>query len=298
MPNSLQITTMKPHYQLLRRLLLLQPPRTLQSCRGNVTSTATDANKKSPSSSSVSPAEVAKFRRHADRWWSGPEFAPLRSMNSLRVPLISSAYTQVWTPKAANQPLAGVKLLDIGCGGGILAEALARLGAQVTGIDPVAESIEAARAHASSSFSSSLHSQPSYLNSSIEALAAEPANADAFDGVIASEVLEHVDNIELFLRSALAVLRPSTGRLFLTTINQTPLAYLTVVLAAEAVGLVPKGTHEYSKLVSPEALRLLLEQDFGCAVRLVHGMAFNPLTGGWSWTQLQALNYAMVVQKL
>lgn len=287
---------MRQQQQLLRKLLALRPAIAVHF-RGNQTTTSTG------NATSVNEAEVAKFRRHCDRWWSGPEFAPLRSMNSLRVPLISSTFAeehlnqQSSTKKSDSaQPLAGVKLLDIGCGGGILSEALARLGATMTSIDPVVESVQAARTHATSSLRPPAIT-PKYLDCSIEAMAADPANTSAFDGVIASEVLEHVDDIALFLRSALTVLRPS-GRLFITTINQTPLAYLTVILAAESIGLVPRGTHEYSKLVPPDALRLLLEQDYGCSVRLVHGMAFNPLTGQWSWTQVQALNYAMVAVKL
>lgn len=138
---------------------------------------------------------------------------------------------------------------------------------------------------------------PEYVASTIEDFAKVESNIAKFDGVIASEVIEHVDNIESFLRSGLACLRPN-GYLFITTLNQTPIAYLTAILMAENVlGVVPKGTHEYDKLVSPAALSLVLEQDFGCSVLKTHGMFFNPVSFEWSWIQPQSVSYALMAVK-
>ena len=237
---------------------------------------------------SVDTNEVKKFQNHSSRWWNGPEFAPLRSMNNLRVPFIRDSFNV--------NDLNGVRLLDIGCGGGILAESLARLGANVTAIDPVPESIQIAIEHAKSSGFDTNVPAPEYLCTTIESLAETHANH--FDGVIASEVLEHVDDLELFLRSALQCLRSDgSGCLIVTTINQTPLAYATIIFAAEKMGLIPSNTHDYDRFVPPESLRLLLEQDFNCRVSKVHGMSYNPLTGQWSWTQSQAINYALLAIK-
>ena len=208
--------------------------------------------------------ELDHFRKLTSKWWSGMEFAPLRSMNSLRVPFIVEAYQSKLSPiqieNKSNTRLSlnGVKLLDIGSGGGILSEALARLGAHVTGIDPVEENVKAASMHADVSFSSNSDHVPAYKFSTIEEFSTNSVNLGAFDGIIASEVLEHVDNIDNFLKCALDCLRPG-GYFFVTTINQTPLAYVTVIRAAEDIfGLVPKGTHKYEKFVPPNALSLVL----------------------------------------
>lgn len=274
----------------MRQKLLSTLPvkRLLFNVRNHVTVRKTNGT-------SLSESEMAHFRSHSSHWWSGPEFAPLRTLNSLRVPLISSTYAGEGQSQQ-QKPLTGVRLLDVGCGGGILSEPLARLGAIMTSIDPVAENIQAAKAHAAATLGPRVVI-PRYLDCSIEAFAADPLNAEAFDGVIASEVLDHVDDVSLFLRSCLAVLRPS-GHLFISTINQTFLAYLTIIFAGELLGFIPKGTHEYRKLVPPESLRFLLEQDLGCSVGFVKGTLFNPLIGQWSWTELQALSYAMVAVKL
>lgn len=242
---------------------------------------------------SISEQEKQKFRQLANKWWSGPEMLPLRTMNHLRVPFITESFMHRKEVELdQTKPLKDIKLLDIGSGGGLLSEPLARLGAQVVGLDPVEESVLVAREHCRE-----MATPPEYVASTIEDFARDESNVGKFDGVIASEVLEHVDNIESFLSSSLACLRPN-GYLFITSINQTPIAYLTAILFAENVlGVVPKGTHEYDKLVSPQALSLVLEQDFGCSVLKIHGMLFNPISFDWSWSRLQEVNYALMAVK-
>lgn len=200
-------------------------------------------------STTVDQRELEQFRKLSSRWWNGPEFAPLRAMNHLRVPLITEQFY-------GDSTLDGIKLLDIGSGGGFLSEALARLDGDVTGIDPVEENIEAAKEHSLISFRKNLNKAPKYVRTTIEDFCEE--NGEKFDGVIASEVLEHVDNIGLFLESLVKCIKPG-GYLFVTTINQTPIAYLGAIFAAENIlGLAPKGTHQYEKFVPPHALNLVL----------------------------------------
>ena len=203
------------------------------------------------SSTTIDQRELEQFRKLSSRWWNGPEFAPLRAMNHLRVPLITEQFY-------GDSSLDSIKLLDIGSGGGFLSEALARLGGNVTGLDPVEENIRAAREHSSISFRKDLKKAPNYVQGTIEDFCLSPENVEQFDGVIASEVLEHVDNISLFLESLVKCIKPG-GYLFVTTINQTPIAYLGAIFAAENIlGLAPKGTHQYDKFVPPHALNLVL----------------------------------------
>lgn len=268
--------------------------------------------------------ELEKFRKLSNKWWSGPEFAALRNMNQLRVPFVTEAFASnlyISNSKSHDDslPLDKIKLLDIGCGGGILSESLARIGADVTGIDPVEENISAAISHSELVFPEDSKNVPQYKCCTIEELSAELQNESAFDGIIASEVLEHVDNLEHFLKCAIHCLRPG-GYFLVTTINQTPVSYLTAIFAAENIlGLLPKGTHEYSKFIPPNAFSLVLsdrkckqtksvqtnyflKQIFlfsivGCDTMKVHGMFLNPLTLQWSWTQNQWVNYALMAIK-
>lgn len=206
--------------------------------------------------STVSEEELNKFRSFDENnWWTGREFEALRAMNQLRVPFIRDAF-EVLTN--SSKPLNGIKLLDIGCGAGILSEPLARLGANVTAIDPIQNNINIAINHSIND--KQLSHKIVYECVTIEELSQRSENIESFDGVIASEVIEHIDNIELFLTSSLKCLK-SGGKLFVTTINQTPISLITAILLAENVfKLLPKGTHEYNKFVGPQALTLLLRE--------------------------------------
>ena len=260
-----------------------------------------------PFSSSVDAQEVSKFSSLAAQWWadpSGGSFAGLHRLNEARVPIIRRALCGDFMPRrlaalgAAGEPapgpgapLAGLALLDAGCGGGILSEALARLGAHVTGLDASAEVLAAARAHAQ--LDAAVARRTTYVHSTIEALAASGA---AFDGVVCSEVLEHVANPDAFVAHLAALTRPG-GHLVLTTINRTLPALWGAVLAAEYVlRLVPAGTHEWAKFVKPGELAGALE-GAGCEVQALQGMAFNPLSGRWSLTQSTSINYALVARR-
>ena len=256
--------------------------------------------------STIDAAELSKFAALSSLWWADPAagpFAGLHRMNAVRVPVIRRALARDFLPRrtaaapagaplpSAAAPLAGLSVLDAGCGGGILSEALARLGADVTGLDATAEAVAAAAAHAR--LDPAVAARTRFVCSSAEALAASGAR---FDGVVCSEVLEHVAAPADFLAALGAMLRPG-GHAVVTTINRSLPAFWAAILGAEyALRLVPPGTHEWAKFVKPEELARALERA-GCAVELVTGFAYNPLSQRWSATRDTSVNYAVVARK-
>ncbi|XP_055115551.1 ubiquinone biosynthesis O-methyltransferase, mitochondrial isoform X4 [Symphalangus syndactylus] len=187
-----------------------------------------------------------------------------------------------------GKPLFGMKILDVGCGGGLLTEPLGRLGASVIGIDPVDENIKTAQCH--KSFDPVLDKRIEYRVCSLEEIVEE--TAETFDAVVASEVVEHVIDLETFLQCCCQVLKPG-GSLFITTINKTQLSYaLGIVFSEQIAGIVPKGTHTWEKFVSPETLESILESN-GLSVQTVVGMLYNPFSGYWHWSENTSLHYAV-----
>lgn len=232
----------------------------------------------------IDPLKV--FKDNATKWWSGKEFSILRAMNEIRVPLFVDNL---------NKPIKEAKILDVGCGGGILSEPLARLGANVLGIDPVFESINQAQIHAQTD--DELKDRLKYRNCNIEDLSAQPEHVEAYDALVASEVLEHIEDVESFLRHCTKVIKPG-GSLFITTINQTPLSWFGVIFMGEYVlQQLPKGTHTYDMFVSVKGLRVMLER-MGYHVRLVNGFMYEPIGGNFYWTPSTLTHYAMHAVKL
>ena len=234
----------------------------------------------------VSHAEVAKFDALAARWWdpNGP-MRPLHRMNPARVAWIADRL-----PKQTPPPLAGGgrgegALLDIGCGAGIAAEAFARLGYQVTGLDAAGEAIEAARTHAAST------GLPiTYRTGAPEDLAAEGAR---FPIITALEVIEHVPDPGAFLRTAAGLLAPG-GRLFLSTLNRTPQSFLMAKVGAEyLLRWLPVGTHDWRKFITPNELDRMLRQ-VGLRVVDIAGLTADPLTGRWTTGRDLSVNYLLM----
>ncbi|XP_064268856.1 ubiquinone biosynthesis O-methyltransferase, mitochondrial isoform X3 [Passer domesticus] len=209
-------------------------------------------------------------------------------MNDIRVPFIRDTLLSMSSNYHLGNPLSGIKILDVGCGGGLLSEPLGRLGASVTGIDPVEDNIRTADRH--KSFDPVLAKRIQYKSSSLEEIVEE--SMETFDVIVASEVVEHVADLETFIKCCSQVLKPE-GSLFITTINKTQLSYvLGIVVAEKIMGIVPEGTHEWEKFVPPEELERLLESN-GFSVKSVNGMLYNPLSGSWSWVESTSLNYAL-----
>jgi len=238
----------------------------------------------------VDKGEVARFDALAARWWDpdGP-MRPLHRMNPLRLGWIRERVAaRLGRDPGGTAPLAGVALLDIGCGAGLAAEPLARLGAAVTGIDAAGEAIAVARAHAERAGVA-----VSYRREAPEALAAEGAQ---FDVVLALEVLEHVADRRAFLAAVAALARPG-GLVFLSTLNRTPRSLLLAKVGAEYVlRWLPPGTHDWRQFVRPAELGADLRAA-GLAVRDIAGMAMDPLSGRWRASRDVSVNYIVMAEK-
>ncbi|XP_041873326.1 ubiquinone biosynthesis O-methyltransferase, mitochondrial isoform X3 [Corvus kubaryi] len=233
----------------------------------------------STSHSSVDSKEMKKFQLLAHKWWDEEgEYAALHSMNDIRVPFIRDTLLSMSSNYHPGNPLSGIKILDVGCGGGLLSEPLGRLGASVTGIDPVEDNISTADRH--KSFDPVLAKRIQYKSSSLEEIVEE--SMETFDVIVASEVVEHVADLEMFIKCCSQVLKPE-GSLFITTINKTQLSYvLGIVVAEKIMGIVPEGTHEWEKFVSPEELERLLESSCSC---------ISPTVEVW-WAKLAFYTFA------
>ncbi|MEY6432542.1 bifunctional 2-polyprenyl-6-hydroxyphenol methylase/3-demethylubiquinol 3-O-methyltransferase UbiG [Thioalkalicoccus limnaeus] len=241
-------------------------------------------------SPSIDPDEVAYFERLAHRWWDteGP-FWPLHRLNAFRVEYIRERLCRHFGRDVRGErPLAGLRLLDIGCGGGILSESLARLGADVVGSEVAAKNVRIA----------SVHAEWSGLAIDYRlTTAADLAKAgETFDAVLNMEVVEHVDHLPEFLADCGRLVRPG-GVMVVATINRTPLAWLTAIVGAEYIlRWLPKGTHHYRKLVKPRELIAGLGAGFIERDRV--GVRVNPLNRRFSHTQLLSVNYMMLFEKV
>ena len=225
------------------------------------------------------PAELAKFSDLAHRWWDpGSEFRPLHQINPLRLDWIQS-----------HRPLAGAKVLDVGCGGGILADSMARKGAQVLGIDLAVKALKVAQLHALEAQTPNVE----YREVSAEALAAEQPGA--FDVVTCMEMLEHVPDAASIVQACAALVKPG-GWVFFSTINRNPKAFLFAIVGAEyLLSLLPRGTHEYLKFIRPSELA------GHCRAAGLHltdsrGMQYNPLTRRYWLSADTSVNYLLATR--
>uniref|UniRef100_A0A3P9PNC8 Ubiquinone biosynthesis O-methyltransferase, mitochondrial n=1 Tax=Poecilia reticulata TaxID=8081 RepID=A0A3P9PNC8_POERE len=245
----------------------------------------------------VDPGEVKRFQLLANKWWDEEgEFAALHAMNDLRVPFVRDNLLNAQRERHPGQPLAGLRILDVGCGGGLLSEPLGRLGATVLGIDPVEDSVRIAQLHAA--HDPDLRDRVSYRACTLEELSGEgepqqpEQGVTQFDAVVASEVVEHLADLDTFAICCSRFLKPG-GSLFITTLNKTNLSYaLAIVVAEQLLHIVPRGTHDWEKFISPVELERLLESN-GFLVQSVQGMLYNPISGAWSWTNNTEINYAL-----
>jgi 2-polyprenyl-6-hydroxyphenyl methylase/3-demethylubiquinone-9 3-methyltransferase len=233
-----------------------------------------------PSPLNADPQELAKFSELAHRWWDPKsEFRPLHQINPLRLN---------WIDQFAG--LRGKKVVDVGCGGGILSESMAQRGGDVLGIDLADKALKVAQLHAMESGVSSLR----YESIAVEALA--QTQAEQFDVVTCMEMLEHVPNPASVVNACHALVKPG-GWVFFSTINRNTKSFLMAIVAAEYVlKLLPKGTHEYARLIQPAELARWVRQA-GLQLHEIKGMQYNPLTEHYWLSGDTSVNYLLACRK-
>ena len=234
---------------------------------------------------SVDPKEIEHFEKLAHSWWddTGP-FAALHELNPIRLAFIRDSVIRHYG-RAQNQPLKDFKILDIGCGGGLLCEPLTRLGAQVTGVDASPTNIQVAQLHAQH-----MDLSIQYCHDSAENL------TGTYDVVLAMEIVEHVVNLPDFIAHCCRLTKPG-GLLFLSTLNRTMKSYLLGIIAAEYIlGWVPKGTHQWEKFVQPNELKSLLAPH-NLEILDKKGIRYHPLQRAWQISNDLSVNYMLCAGK-
>ena len=231
---------------------------------------------------SVNKKEIDKFSKIADEWWD-PEgkFKPLHKFNPTRIKYIKENIINNFKLKNKSKPLSGIKILDIGCGGGLLSEPMSRMGANVTGIDASDKNIKIAKLHSKKN-----KLKINYLCSSPEKLKIEKK----FDVILNMEIVEHVENIDFFLKTCSKLLKKN-GLMFVATINKTLKSYVFAIVGAEYVlRWLPIGTHEWEKFVKPEDLKKILIK-YNLSLDKFNGMNFNIIKDEWNISTDLSVNY-------
>ncbi len=243
-----------------------------------------------PASATLDPAEVARFARLAAEWWDASgKFRPLHQIGPARLQFIRDRLVAQFPPVSRGlRLLNGLSILDVGCGGGLICEPLARLGARVTGIDPASENIHAARVHAQAQ---SLDIE--YRAMVVETLAGEGGR---FDAVLCLEVVEHVPDPAAFLKTCAGLVRPG-GLFIVSTLNRTLKAYALAIVGAEYVlRWLPVGTHQWERFVTPDEMARYLSAA-GLGRASFEGLVYAPLQDRWSLSPDTDVNYLAAAAK-
>ena len=239
--------------------------------------------------STINKEEIQKFSKLADEWWDVKgKFKPLHMFNPIRIEYITENIKQHF--KLDNKKtsfLDGLKILDIGCGGGLISEPMARLGGKVTGIDASEKNIKVAKVHSKKS-----NLDINYLNKSPEQL----KDFEKYDVILNLEIVEHVDNVNLYIKSCYDLLKED-GLMFTATLNRSLMSYLKAIIGAEYIlRWLPIGTHDWNKFIKPEELeQFLLNEKFSTVD--IKGLDFNPLTNKWKKSNNLAVNYIICSSK-
>ena len=261
----------------------------LSSAQNNSTA-GPDNQTGKPSASSVDPDEISRFGALSDRWWAADgEFSALHRLNPVRLAYIRDrAVAHFNGDEGSLRPLSGLKVLDLGCGGGILSEPLHRMGADLVSIDASEDGIRAAREHAQAN-----GLDMDYRCTTAEALA---ASGETFDIVVAMEIIEHVADVDGFVDTCIALLKPG-GLFFAATLNRTPKSYALAIVGAEyLLRWVPRGTHDWRKFVRPSELARGLRRN-GLKTDDVSGVTLDIASGEWRKSDDTAVNYMLAGHK-
>jgi 2-polyprenyl-6-hydroxyphenyl methylase/3-demethylubiquinone-9 3-methyltransferase len=250
----------------------------------------TTANPQDATASSVDAAEIAKFSRLSDEWWDPKgKMAPLHKINPLRLAYIRDAACRKFERNAKSlNCLAGLRILDIGCGAGLLCEPFARLGAEVVGVDPSATNISVAK----------LHAERAQLSIDYRCTTVEEIDPlERFDIVLAMEVVEHVVDVGAFLDRCALLMKPS-GLMVVSTLNRNWKSFALGIVAAEYVlRWLPRGTHQWDKFVTPEELTQYLSRN-KLAITEQSGVTYNPLADRWGLSPDMDVNYMVIAENV
>ena len=240
-------------------------------------------------STTINKEEIQKFSKLADEWWDvNGKFKPLHMFNPIRIEYITENIKKHFKiENGKTNFLTGLNILDIGCGGGLISEPMARLGAKVTGIDASEKNIKIAKSHSKKS-----GLQINYLNSSPENL----RDYEKFDIILNLEIVEHVENVNLYINSCFKLLKKN-GLMFTATLNRSFASYLKAIIGAEYVlRWLPIGTHDWNKFIKPEELENILSNEKFSTVD-IKGLKFNPLTNRWKRSNDLSVNYIICSSK-
>ncbi len=237
----------------------------------------------------INKEEIQKFSNLADEWWDVKgKFKPLHMFNPIRIEYITKKIKLHFElEREKTNSLNGLKILDIGCGGGLISEPMARLGGSVTGIDASEKNIKVAKIHAKKN-----NLKINYLNKSPEHL----QDIEKFDVILNLEIVEHVENINLYIESCYKLLKKG-GLMFTATLNRSLMSYLKAIIGAEYIlRWLPVGTHDWNKFIKPEELEeLLLDKKFSTID--VKGLEFNPILSKWKKSDNLSVNYIICSTK-
>ena len=232
--------------------------------------------------------EIEKFSKIAEEWWNPTgKFKPLHKFNPIRIKYIKNNLINDFDLTNKKKPLNGLKILDIGCGGGLLSEPLARLGAKVTGIDPIKRNIEIAKHHLKKS-----KLNIKYYNFSPENFITNIK----YDVILNMEIVEHVDNVNFFIKQSTKFLKKS-GVMFVATLNQTLKSYIFAILGAEYIlKWLPIGTHDWQKFIKPDELIKICKKN-SLKLESIDGVSFNPILDKWNISSDKSVNYITKFKK-
>jgi len=230
----------------------------------------------------INKKEIEKFSKIAEEWWDPKgKFKPLHNFNPIRISYLKENIIKTFNLREKDKILSGIKILDIGCGGGLLSEPMSRLGAEVFGMDASEKNIEVAK----------IHAKKSGLNIKYFCSSPEKFKSDLkFDVILNMEIIEHVENVDFFLKSCSKLMRKN-GIMFVATLNKTLKSYLFAIIGAEYIlKWLPIGTHEWEKFVQPNEL-IKITKRYGLALKDLKGVKLNLIKNNWELSTDKSVNY-------
>jgi len=237
---------------------------------------------------SINKKEIEKFSKIAEEWWNpNGKFKPLHNFNPVRIRYIKENIIKDFSIRSFNEPLKNIKILDIGCGGGLLSEPMCRLGASVTGIDASKKNIEVARFHA----------KKNKLKINYEVASPEKLKTNIkFDVILNMEIVEHVEDINFFIKESSKLLKKN-GVMFIATLNKTLKSYAFAIIGAEYIlKWLPIGTHDWEKFIKPDDL-INISKKNNLSLKKIDGMTFNILDNSWKVSSDTSVNYIVKLIK-